>query len=255
MDILVCIKQVPDTSSQLKTSQDKKDIQREGLSYVINPYDEYAVEEALLIKERFGGKVTVISLGAERVTEALRTCLALGCDEAIHLKMAPSQYVDPLSTAKLIHSVISKMPYDLILCGKQAVDDDAAETGPALAGLLNLPQATVATKIELSDNLKTAKVYQETEGALRIIEARLPCVISCQKGLNVPRYATLTGIISAKKKGLKILELNGDRLQNTIEVLELIEPEERKQGRILQGTVAEQVMELVRRLKEEAGVL
>lgn len=259
MNTIVCIKQVPDTSSQLKIAPDKKDILREGISYIITPYDEYAIEEALLIKEKFGGKITVISLGPDRVTDALRSSLSLGCDEAIHLKDACPSIIDPLVVAKVLAEVIAKLPFDLILCGKQAVDDDSSQVGPAIAGLLNIPQATLAVKIEFSVDSKILTVHREIESRLEVVEIPLPCVITCQKGLNEPRYASLPGIVAAKKKEIKVIELtklpNFDKLQNSIELVELSQPPERKPGRILEGSVAQQVKELVRLLREEARVI
>lgn len=259
MDIIVCIKQVPDTSTQLKIAPDKRNIQQEGISYIITPYDEYAVEEALRIKERLGGKITVISLGPERVVDILRSALSLGCDEVIHLKDPAFDGADPSVVAKVLQMAIKTLPYHLILCGKQAVDDDSSQVGPALAGLLNIPQATLAVKIEFLEDSKTATVHREIEAVAEVVEIPLPCVITCQKGLNEPRYATLPGIVAAKKKEIRVMNSTqlqlSDKLQNSIEVIELGPPPERKPGRILEGTIAYQAKELIRLLREEAGVI
>jgi electron transfer flavoprotein beta subunit len=263
MNIVVCMKQVPDTAARIKVGADGKEIDSSDLTYVVNPYDEYAVEEALRIKEKSGGEVVVVSVGPDRATEAIRTCLAMGADRGVHLKDSAFEGSDPFATAKLLAKVISDMEYDLIFCGRQAVDDDASFVGPALAEFLGVPHTTAITKLDLAEDQKRITVEREVEGGKEVLELSLPALVTAQKGLNEPRYASLPGIMKAKKKEIKVLdgsslgvspdEVGEKGAKET--TLSLSLPPERQAGKIIPGEPAEAVKELVKLLKEEAKAL
>lgn len=264
MNIICLIKQVPDTASSVFPSGDGKDIAREGLGYVINPYDEYGIEEALRIREKQGGSVTLITMGPDRAEQALRQGLAMGADSGIHIKDAQLAHSDSFATAQILAKAITtlKLEYDLIFCGKQAVDDDYAEVGPMVAEFLNIPFITLAIKVEFPD-AKTARVHRELEGEAEIVEANLPLVITCQKGLNEPRLPSLKGIMEAKKKAIKIAGLSEFGLSadsvgsaaSKIELINLSLPSEKKGGKVLEGEVDLVVKEAVKLLREEAKVI
>ncbi len=197
MNVIVCMKQVPDTETLIKIKPDGSGIVTDEIKYVMNPYCEFAVEEALRIKEKFGGQAILVSMGPARTVESLRTGLAMGADRSIHLNDPAFEGSDAFTTAKALAETIKKESYDLILCGKQAVDDDMAQVGPSLAELLNIPHVTLITKLEISADKKKAKVEKEVDGGKEVIEVSLPAVLTCQKGLNEPRYASLPGIMKA----------------------------------------------------------
>ncbi len=263
MNIIVCIKQVPDTNLAIKVAPDGKDIEREGVAYVMNPYDEYALEEALRTKEKFGGAVTAISAGGERAVEVLRLAVAMGADEAILISDPAFAGSDILATARILAAAISNTKCDIIFAGKQAVDDDCAAVGPMIAELLKVPCASVVVKLEISEDGKTAIAHEEIEGATRVVELQLPAVITAQKGLNTPRYASLPGIMKAKKK--EIIRLDNAKLDldinavgsqaGRIKLAGLKMPPARSAGKILKGEAPEVARELVKLLKEEAKVL
>lgn len=249
MNVIVCIKRVPDTESRIAVAADGVSIDTSGIKFVLNPYDEFAVEEGLRLMGAAGaGKVTVMTLGGEEAKETLRTALAMGADEAVLLKGQPS--IDGLGTAEKIAEAISGREYDLVLFGKQAVDDDNLQVPSMVAELLDLPCATVVVELEVEDG--RARATREVEGGHEIMELDLPAVVAAQKGLNEPRYASLKGIMQAKKKPLEELEV-GDA-ESRLEVLELVKPPERSGGEIV-GEGAEAVPDLIRKLREEAKVL
>jgi len=264
MEIIVCMKQVPDTETKIKINPEGTGIVTEGVKYVMNPYDEYAVEEALRIKEKFGGSVTIISLGPERVTEAIRSALAMGADEGIHLNDPAFEGSDSLTTARILSRAIKDMKYDLILTGKQAVDFDCSQVFGCLAELLDLPYVSVAVGLEISPDQKTAIVKRETEGGVvEIIHTPLPAVIAAQKGLNEPRYASLPGIMKAKRKTIKQMNCSTLGLEasevgeagSRVKVSNYRLPPERKAGRKIEGEPPEAVAELVRLLHQEAKLI
>ncbi len=259
MNIIVCIKHVPDTEAAIKPLPDGSGIATEGLNYVLNPYDEYAVEEAIRIKEAGGDStVTVITVGPEGATKSLRTAIAMGADEAIHLNDPAFLETDAQGTAVLLSAAIKPLPYDLILCGKQAVDDDCAQVGPALAERLGIPNVSVVTKMTIEDGRVIA--HRELEGASEVLECSLPAVLTAQKGLNEPRYPALPMIMKAKRKEIKTLDASAlgippeDFAPRTRRV-NVSTPPPRQAGRILEGEMAEVVKEAVRLLKDEAKVL
>jgi electron transfer flavoprotein beta subunit len=196
MKIVVCVKQVPDTETRVRIAPEANAIVESDINWVVSPYDEFAIEEALKIKEARGGEVVLLTLGPDRVQSALRTGLAMGADRAVHLKDAAFDQADTLGTARALAAAVAKIGgVELILAGQQGMGGDHSQIPGLLAELLDLPQVTVATKLELGDG--KAVVEREVEGATEVWEAVLPCVISAQKGLNTPRYASLKGIMAA----------------------------------------------------------
>ena len=249
MDIIVCIKRVPDTETRIKISADGASIDPAGVKFILNPYDEFGIEEALKLKEAAGtGTVTVMTLGGEESKETLRTALAMGADRAVLLKGKPSP--DGLGTAEKLAEAIRGRGFDLVLFGKQAIDDDNLHVPAMVAELLDVPCATVVVAIELDGRKVTAK--REVEGGHEIAEFELPAVIAAQKGLNEPRYPSLKGIMMAKKKPMEEIEV-GDA-EPRVEIIRLIKLPERAEGEII-GEGPEAVPDLLRKLREEAKVL
>ena len=259
MKIVVCVKQVPDTATQVKIAGDPKAIDTAGITWIVSPYDEYAVEEALRIKEKRGqGEVVAVSLGPDRVKEALRSTLAMGCDRAIHLNDAAWADADTLATAQALAAVIKQEQPALVLCGRQAIDDDMGAVAAQLAEVLGWPCASWIMEETVDPDAKSVRIARQVEGGLEVFDAPLPCVLSAQKGLNEPRYPTLKGIMGAKKKEIKDvkaadLDLPTGGSQLSITTLEALPP--RPPGRIIQGTVEEAAKELVRALREDAKAI
>jgi electron transfer flavoprotein beta subunit len=260
MNIFVFVKRVPDTESRIKINHEKKVVDEQGLNFVLGPYDEYAVEEALRIREAKTGKVTVFSLGTEDGLVILRKCLAMGADEAVLIKDAAGETYDGLRTARIIAAALrTKYPqFDLLLFGKQSVGADNAQVPSMVAELLGLPQANVVTKLELEADKGVA--VREVEGGEEKLAFSLPAVVSAQKGLNEPRYETLKGIMAAKKKEIPVvavdsLGLKPEELAIGIEVTNLDMPAARKAGRIIPGSAPEAARELVSLLRNEAKVI
>ncbi len=201
MRSLVCLKQVPDTETQIKVNPDGTGIVTDGIKYIINPYDEFSVEEALQQKEKFKeGEVVILSVGPDRATEAIRTGLAMGADRGIHINDDSLNSADPFAVAQALAAAAREGEYDLVFCGQRAIDDDFSESGAMLAEFLELPQVTLVTKVEVAEDKKSAVVERDIEGGKETVEVPLPCVLTTQKGLNEPRYASLPGIMKAKKK-------------------------------------------------------
>ncbi len=251
MNILVCVKRVPATTIRVAV-QDGKRLNPDGVEFLLNPYDEYAVEEALRRKESAGtGKVVALSLGTTDAQKELRQVLAMGVDEAVLLTHAEAGFADGATTARLLETEIRKRgPFDLLFFGKQAVDRDQHGVGPMVATRLGIPCITEVVKLEITDGKVVAE--REVEGGRETIHASLPCAITCQKGLNEPRYANLKGIMAAKKKPLDTVQV--DLSGAVVEVLEMKLPPPRAPGRII-GEGAAAVPELLRLLREEAKVL
>lgn len=247
---VVCIKQVPDTETRVRVGGDGRSLDPAGVTWIINPYDEFAIEAALQLKEKLGaGEVVVVSLGAAGVQTAIRSALAMGADRAIHLK-SDAGSPDPLAVARALAAVLRELNPGLVWLGKQAVDDDAAQVGPMLAELLGLPCATRVMKFELDGQV--ARVEREIEGGVESAEVPLPAVLTTDKGLNQPRFASLKGIMAAKKKTIE--ERPADLGAPALEVVALELPPPRAAGRIV-GEGAAAVPELVRVLREEAKAI
>ncbi len=262
MNILVFVKQVPDTETRIQLQNGSVDTS--GVKWVANPYDEFAIEEALRIREKQGsGKVTVISLGPDRVKEAIKYALSLGADEGVHVKGDGLALADPLAVATVLAAAARKLGFDLILTGKQGVDHDWSQAGIILAELLDLPHVSVVVHLELDAATKRGKAKREVEGGDELVEFSLPAVITAQKGLNEPRYASLKGIMAVKKKvipELTLADLGVDpatvsESAASIRFVEFSLPPPRQAGRILEGDPAITVPELVRILHKEAKVL
>ena len=260
MKILVAVKQVPDTATQVKISaSDPKAIDTAGITWIVSPYDEFAVEEALRIKEKRGqGEVVAVSLGPDRVKEALRSCLAMGCDRAIHLNDPSWADIDTLTTARALAAVVKQEAPQLVLCGRQAIDDDMGAMTAQLAEVLGWPSAYWIMEETVDGDGKTVRAARQVEGGLEIFDLPLPAVLAAQKGLNEPRYPTLKGIMGAKKKEIKDLKaadlgLGGDKPQLSTVALEALPA--RPPGRIIPGEVKDSVKELVRALREDAKAI
>jgi electron transfer flavoprotein beta subunit len=264
MDIIVCMKQVPDTETKIKVNPEGSGIVTEGIKWVMNPYDEYAVEEALQIKEKLGGTVTILCLGPDRATEAIRTALAMGADDAVHINDAAFEGSDSLITAQILAKAISGMKYDIILTGKQAMDHDASQVFGCLAESLNLPYVSVVVGLEISPDGKSATAKRETEGGMEeIIETPLPAIIAAQKGLNEPRYASLPNVMKAKRKEIKKIDLAGLGMDAgevgekgaKLKTKNYRLPPQREAGKKLEGEPEETAAQLAKLLREEAKLI
>jgi electron transfer flavoprotein beta subunit len=250
MKIVACIKRVPDTAARIRIAADGRSIDTSGIEYVVSPYDEIAVEKAIQIKEQIGtGEVTVVSLGPAEASKELRTCLAMGADKAILLKGGAFDW-DPLSVAEALAEAIRPIGPDLVLLGWKAVDDDQAQVGPCLSVLLDMPCLTFAAKLDVSG--RTITVHREVEGGTEEVEASLPAIVTVQRGLAEPRYASLKGIMAAKKKPLE--ERAVAPRDSRLEIRKLEPPPPRPSGRIV-GQGKEAVPALVDLLQNEAKVL
>jgi len=264
MNIVVLMKQVPDTETKVKVSADGPEIETQGVSFVVNPYDEYAVEEALKIKEARGeGEVTVVCMGEEQATAAIRTCLAMGADKAVHITGDAFARSDAYATALALSKAVAPLEPDIILCGKQAVDDDVGAVGIELAELLDMPHVQATSKLEIAEDGKKAVAHREVEGGHEIVEVDLPAVFTCEKGLNEPRYASLKGIMQAKRKPVEpkdeaALGLNADQVGESgskVKVISMMLPPPRQAGRKFEGELSEIVPEVVNLLHDEAKVI
>jgi electron transfer flavoprotein beta subunit len=261
MNVLVCVKHVPDTETRVKVKPDGMGLDLAEANWVINPYDEFAVEEGIRLKEKLGGEVTALTVGDEEATKTLRQALAMGADKAVLLTDAAFQGGDALGIARVLAAAARKIPFDLILCGKHAVGDDNQQVGTLVAQLLDVPCVTVVTGLEFDGQAAICK--REIEGGTEVVKASLPALITCQKGLNEPRYPSLKGIMAAKKKevlkwGLADLGLEASTVGATgagFQLRKLELPPPRPEGKVLAGEIPDQVKELVRLLREEAKAL
>jgi len=261
MNIAVCVKQVPSTETKIRVNTQSGFVDTAEIEWVINPYDEYALETALRLKEKAGaGTITAVALGPERVRTALRTALAMGADGAVQLTAPEFDGIDALATGRLLAKAVQRQPFDLVLCGKQAVDDDQAAVPPAIAHFLGVPHVSVVAEVTADFAAGTIVARREIEGATEVVHARVPCLVTMQKGNYEPRYPTLKGMMGAKKKEVPVLgatELGIDPavLTRRLKYIEDRLPPGRKPGRVLEGEPEQVVPELVRLLREEAKVL
>jgi len=261
VDIIVCIKQVPDIAEieKVKTDPETGTIIREGVPSIVNPFDEYAVEEAIRIKEKLSGKVTVVTMGPPQADEALRRCLSMGADEAILLSDRAFAGADTLATGYTLSMAIQKIEkFDLIFCGQQAIDGDTAQVGPSIAENLHIPQITYVNKVEIQD--KKVRAHREVEGGVEVIECRLPVLLTAVKGLNEPRIPKYKGIMKALKKEIIVwkasdLNLDMDRIGlsgSPTNVVKVFTPEPRAGGKILEGLSGEDAAKtIINVLKQE----
>ncbi|CAI4225306.1 unnamed protein product [Auanema sp. JU1783] len=253
MRILVGVKRVVDYAVKVRVKPDKTGVITENVQHSMNPFDEIALEEAVKLKEKkIAKEVIAFSMGGPKSQEVLRTALAKGADKAIHVELADAEAakLEPLHVAQTIQKLVEKEKFDLVFVGKQAIDDDAAQTGPLLAGLLEWPQALYSSKVEDGGD-GSLKVTREIDGGLDTIKVKIPAVLSADLRLNEPRYATLPNIMKAKKKPLEKLKASdlGVDLTPQTKTLEVSEPPVRKAG----GFVAD-VPELISKLKEKGFV-
>ena len=250
MKIAVCVSHVPDTATKVKIGDDGKTIDPNGVTYVINPYDEIAIEEALKTKEKLGGdsEVIILTVGADKSKETIRKALAMGADKGVLLK--DDNHRDSFGIAKALTEEIKAQGCELVFCGKQSVDYDNSITGQLIAEIIDYSCITVVVDLNIDGSKITAE--REIEGGREIVESELPAVITTQKGLNEPRYASLKGIMAAKKKTIE--EKPAADSENLTEVLKMHLPPPKQAGRIV-GTDSSAVPELVKLLREEAKVL
>ncbi|MDD8017189.1 MAG: electron transfer flavoprotein subunit beta/FixA family protein [Bacteroidota bacterium] len=248
MKILVFVNHVPDTETKVKVGADGKLIDPTGVNFMLNPYDELAVEEALRTREKFTGEVVVASLGGDSNKETLRKSLAMGCDKAVLLKDASVR--DSFAVAGALADYAKEYGAEIIFFGKQSIDYDGAQVGGLVAEMLGLPSVSVVVKLEIKDGNIVAE--REIEGGHEIVHTKLPAVIIAQKGLNDPRYPSLKGIMDAKRKPIE--EKTIAAVESRVEVVEMRKPAAKAQGKII-GTDASAAAELVRLLHEEAKVI
>lgn len=250
MKIVVLIKQVPDTETKIRIAGDGKHIEETSVTYVINPYDEFAIEAALQLVEKHGGEVTLLSLGSTDSLAPLRTGLAMGADKAILLKVADFRFLDSFSVASHLAGELQKHSWDLILSGKKAVDTDAEQVGSLVAMLLGIPVITSIKNLTLDGSQVTCQ--RDVEGGTETVTCQLPALLTCDKGLGEPRYPNLKGIMMAKKKPLDEVDLGSGGVSSSITAL--VYPPQKPGGRII-GEGAAAAAECARLLREEAKVI
>ena len=263
MQIAVLLKQVPDTATRIQVSPDGSGIVTEGVKWVMNPYDEFALEEALAIRDRVGGEVVLISAGPERLDETIRQGLAMGADRAVRVDASTfPDAVDHLALSHVLAAVLKSEAFDLVLCGKQAVDDDAAQIGPLVAVELGWPQVMVVLGLTVDAEGRRLTAERELEGAVETVELPLPAVVGAQRGLNTPRYPTLPNIMKARRKELKVLSLKDlgvypGTLQerSRVRVEGYFAPPPRTAGEILTGDPVEAAGRLADLLHRDAKVI
>jgi electron transfer flavoprotein beta subunit len=255
MNIIVLLKQTFDTEEKVVIKNGE--IMEDSAEFVINPYDEYAVEEGIKLKEAFDGEVTVVTVGPGRAENALRTALAMGVDKAV-LVDDETLFGDEYTISKVLAAVIRDRPYDIILSGNMSVDNGAGQVALRLAEELNIPHVSTAVKLTVESG--RAKVVRDVEGNSEVIEASLPLVVTAQQGLNVPRYPSLPGIMKAKKKPLERLSagdlgLIPEDILSRTEIVDQYPPPKKEAGKVLSGELADQAKELVKLLRYEAKVI
>ena len=248
MKIIVCVSLVPDTTTKIKVADNKKTIDETGVSFVINPYDEFAVEEAVQLKEKNGGDVTAISFGPDKYKEAIKKAFQMGADTGILIKSDDA--FDSFTVAKNLADAIKELNPDIILFGKQSIDYDGSQIPSMVGELLDIPSVNVVTKLDISVEKATAE--REVEGGKEIVESKLPVIIGTQKGINNPRYPNLKSIMASKSK--PITEKQPSYTGNKMEVTEMFLPQAKSKGKILSDGAAS-VHELVKLLREEAKVI
>ncbi|GIR25773.1 MAG: electron transfer flavoprotein subunit beta [Alphaproteobacteria bacterium] len=251
MKALVCVKRVIDYNVKIRVKSDKSGVETDNVKMSMNPFDEIAVEEAVRMKEKSQiQEIVILSIGTDKSQETIRSGLAMGGDRGILVKTDKEQ-LEPLTVGKIIKAVSDKEKPDLIILGKQAIDDDCNQTGQIVATLLDIPQATFASELKKNDD-NTLEVTREVDGGLETVKVNIPCVVTTDLRLNEPRYASLPNIMKAKQKKIDVLEIGsfGIDIKDRLQVLEVNEPPERKPG-----IKVDDVEALVNKLKNEAKVL
>jgi electron transfer flavoprotein beta subunit len=262
MNIIVCVKRVPETAdAEISIDKSGRGIDQSGLAFDLNEWDSYAIEEAIRLKEKHGGTVTVVSMGGETSNETLRKCLAMGAEEAVRLTDPAFEESDGLATARVLSEALRKMPYDLILTGTQAEDDGYGQVGVTLAELLGVPHASLVNQLEVQE--KKATVHRELEGGLEeLVEIDLPAVLTLQTGINEPRYVSIMGIRKVAKKEIKTLgaaDLNikpeeAGLAGSSIRVEKLFLPSVGQGAVLLDGNPEEVSLKILEILKEKGGL-
>ena len=257
MNIVVCLKQVPGTT-QVKVDPQTNTLVREGIQNIVNPFDTYALEEGVRLKERYGGKVTAISMGPPQAEEALKEAISTGADEAILLSDSAFAGADTLATSYTLARAINKIQeYDLVICGRQTIDGDTAQVGPELAEMLEVPFVSYVSKIEEIDN-GNMRVHRMVEDGHEVVETPLPAVITVVKEINVPRLPSLRGLARAKSASIPVWdarELGVDQDMvglsgSATRVIKIFFPERVRHGEILQGSLESQVESLIDKLRD-----
>ncbi|OCA85323.1 electron transfer flavoprotein subunit beta/FixA family protein [Pseudobacillus wudalianchiensis] len=257
MNIYVLLKRTFDTEEKINLLNGE--INEEGAEFIINPYDEYAVEEAIQVRDDQGGEVTVVSIGCEEAEKQLRTALAMGADKAVLINSEDDvEDGDQYTTAKIIAEYLKDKQADLIITGNVAIDSGSGQVGPRVAEMLGIPAITTITNLEIDGH--TVTVVRDVEGDSETIEASLPLLVTAQQGLNEPRYPSLPGIMKAKKKPLEELELDDleldeEDVEAKTKTIEVFLPPKKEAGKLLSGEINEQVSELVQLLRNEAKVI
>ncbi|MDN4527065.1 electron transfer flavoprotein subunit beta/FixA family protein [Fictibacillus fluitans] len=256
MNLYVILKRTFDTEEKISISNGA--ISHDSAEYIINPYDEYAIEEAITLRDAHGGEVTVVTVGTEESEKELRTALAMGADKAVLIDTEELESTDQFTTSAVLAEFFKDKEYDLILGGNVAIDNGSGQVGPRLAELLGIPQVTTITKIEV--NGTDVFIERDVEGDVEKIETSLPLLVTAQQGLNEPRYSSLPGIMKAKKKPLETLEIDDldideEDVAAKTKTVEVFMPPKKEAGKILSGEVNDQVKELVSLLRSEAKVI
>lgn len=262
MEIVVLVKRVPDTEAMVQIADDGVSIKTQDIKWVMNPYDELAVEEALQMRDAQGGTVTILSVGTEKAQETIRTALAMGADKGVLVSDPAAEGSDSLATAKILTAVLKEIPYDLIIVGQRGVDEDNYQVGAAVAEMLSIPQISLVVKAELMDG--KIQCTRAIEGGAVVVEASLPALFTTQRGLNEPRYASLPGIMKAKKKPLDVKSLADIGIDaatvgagsRKLKIKRLNLPPERQSVRMVEGeSPADIAADLVKILHDEAKVI
>jgi electron transfer flavoprotein beta subunit len=256
--VAVLVKRVPDTASELRVAEDGKSVVTGGLKFVMSPYDEHAVELAIQLKESHGAEVVVLSAGPPEAREIIRSALAMGADSGILVDTSQAGNLTCRGTARLLAAALADLGADLIVAGKQAVDDDAAQVPERVAELMGLPHASVITRFEF--NGTAATVDREIEGGQYTLEVPLPALFTTQKGINTPRYPTLPNIMKAKKKEVREIPaeqfgLAAESLSEKVVIESMSLPRQQRLCRVIEGDSAQCVKELVQVLHVEEKVL
>ncbi|RBP04349.1 electron transfer flavoprotein subunit beta/FixA family protein [Rossellomorea aquimaris] len=257
MNIYVLLKRTFDTEEKISIQNGQ--ISEDGAEFIINPYDEYAVEEAIQVRDAHGGEVTVVTVGGEESEKQLRTALAMGADKAVLINTEDDlDHGDQFTTAKILAHYLKEQEVDLILAGNVAIDGGSGQVGPRVAEQLDIPYVTTITKLEIDG--ETVTVTRDVEGDSEVIETSLPLLVTAQQGLNEPRYPSLPGIMKAKKKPLDEVELDDidldeDEVEAKTKTIEIYLPPKKEAGKVLEGELDAQVSELVSLLRNEAKVI
>lgn len=264
MRTIVCIKQVPESASEITINPEDNTLNREGAEAIINPFDEYAIEEALLLRERFGGDVWAVSMGPSQAEKALKQAIAMGVNEAVLLNDGKFAGSDTLATSYALSRAIEKIGgFDLVICGKQAIDGDTAQVGPGVATRLGLSQLTYVCKVQALDlEARTIAVHRLLEGCVEAVRGRLPAVLTVVKDINQPRYPSLLGIRKASKKTLDVwaaADIGADVSRiglggSPTWVNRIFTPPLRSGGEILEGDVDEAIDKLIGKLRADGLV-